>query len=320
MLGRLWGMGGVATWSHNDGVSFCLWPKQQNSFFSIHPTPHNFIFSLSLPPRSAHNEEMRRFTGSAHSSSSSSSSSGNKHTPVDLFIDDAPVYFIGPANRDNPMSQVRTRLMGKVVFNDPKIKWNRITLQFTGKAGLDINAPLSQLPRELAGNADLQEGGTMKLQSTMPLCDVEKELIFTGEKEIEFGLHLPTHLPPSIRTENAFVEYTLVANFSAGTFFKKYRIQKAVKVNRHYLPSPSAVIPCVEYNDARGWFEWSADVPKAVATEAGEIVVALRWSIEKELVEIDRIELSLEEVQTYRQDKSDCTYKDINLMCHSFAV
>lgn len=263
---------------------------------------------------------MRRFTGSAHSSSSSSSSSGNKHTPVDLFIDDAPVYFIGPANRDNPMSQVRTRLMGKVVFNDPKIKWNRITLQFTGKAGLDINAPLSQLPRELAGNADLQEGGTMKLQSTMPLCDVEKELIFTGEKEIEFGLHLPTHLPPSIRTENAFVEYTLVANFSAGTFFKKYRIQKAVKVNRHYLPSPSAVIPCVEYNDARGWFEWSADVPKAVATEAGEIVVALRWSIEKELVEIDRIELSLEEVQTYRQVKSDCTYKDINLMCHSFAV
>ncbi|KAI9492431.1 hypothetical protein BDB00DRAFT_946353 [Zychaea mexicana] len=226
-----------------------------------------------------------------------------KHLPpVDLHIDEAPVYFIGPATADNPMSHVRTRLMGSVSFNDPKLKWNRITLQFSGKAGLDIQAPVSALPRELAGDdaGNSSSKNTMRLDSTMSLCKIEKELIFTGEKVIEFGLHLPTTLPPSIRAKHAFVEYTLVANFSAGTFFKKYRIQKSVALCRHYLPSPSAMIPCIEYNNAREWFEWSAEVPKAVAIEAGEVVIALRWSVEKELVEVDQIELALEEIETYR--------------------
>ncbi|KAI7881265.1 hypothetical protein K492DRAFT_187060 [Lichtheimia hyalospora FSU 10163] len=198
------------------------------------------------------------------------------------------------------MSQVQTRLMGRVVFNDAKIKWNRITLQYVGKAGLDIHAPLAALPRELAEQNNGNGQGTMRLDSNMTLCDIEKELIFTGEKVIEFGLHLPTTLPPSIKTRHAHVEYTLAANFSAGTFFKKYRIQKKVTVCRHYLPSPSAMIPCVEYSHAQGWFEYSAEVPKAVAIEAGEIVIAFRWSVEKERVQVDRIELALEEIETYR--------------------
>ncbi|KAI9323463.1 hypothetical protein BX666DRAFT_2016711 [Dichotomocladium elegans] len=230
---------------------------------------------------------MRRFT-----------TDSSKHLPpVELHVDEAPVYFIGPASRDNPMSHVRTRLMGKVVFNDPKIKWNRITLQFVGKAGMDIQAPVQALPKELAGD---QQQGTMRLDSTMPVCKIEKELIFTGEKIIDFGLHLPTTLPPSIRTRHAYVEYTLAANFSAGLLFKKYRIQKSVILCRHYLPSPSAMIPCVEYNDAREWFEWSTEVPKAVAVQAGEVVIAFRWSVEKEQVEVDRLELTLEEIETYR--------------------
>ncbi|KAI8147529.1 hypothetical protein BJV82DRAFT_507925 [Fennellomyces sp. T-0311] len=195
------------------------------------------------------------------------------------------------------MSHIRTRLMGSVTFNDLKLKWNRITLQFIGKAGLDIQAPVSALPRELAQD---ETRSTMRLDSTMSLCKIEKELIFTGEKVIEFGLHLPATLPPSIKAKHAYVEYTLVANFSAGTFFKKYRIQRSVTLCRHYLPSPSAMIPCIEYNNAREWFEWSAEVPKAVAIEASEVVIALRWSVEKELVEVDRIELALEEVETYR--------------------
>ncbi|KAI7860649.1 hypothetical protein BDC45DRAFT_430113 [Circinella umbellata] len=199
------------------------------------------------------------------------------------------------------MSHVRTRLMGHVLFNDRKLKWNRITLQLSGKAGLDIQAPVAALPRELAGDeAGSNSKNTMRLDSTMSLCKIEKELIFTGEEIIEFGLHLPTTLPASTRTKHAFVEYTLLAIFSGGSFFKKYRIQRSVTLCRHYLPSPSAMIPCIEYNNAKEWFEWSAEVPKAVAVEAGEVVIALRWSVEKELVEVDRIELALEEIETYR--------------------
>ncbi|KAI9270446.1 hypothetical protein BDA99DRAFT_501803 [Phascolomyces articulosus] len=221
--------------------------------------------------------------------------------PVEVHIEEAPVYFIGPATTDNPMSHVRTRLMGHVLFNDRKLKWNRITLQFSGKAGLDIQAPVAALPRELAGDeAGSNSKATMRLDSTMSVCKIEKELIFTGEKIIEFGLHLPTTLPASTRTKHAYVEYTLVANFSGGMFFKKYRIQHSVTLCRHYLPSPSAMIPCIEYNNAREWFEWSAEVPKAVAIESGEIVIALRWSVEKELVEVDRVDLALEEIETYR--------------------
>lgn len=235
---------------------------------------------------------MRRFTGGGDSHNSHKP----QMPPVEVFVDEEPVYFIGPATRDNPMSHVRTRLMGKVVFNDPKIKWNRVTLQFSGKARLNIHAQVGALPREMVQN----ETDPVHLDSTMQVCKVEKELIFSGEKEIEFGLHLPTHLPPSIQTQHAQVDYTLVASFSAGTFFKKYRIQHQVVVKRHYLPGPSAVIPCVELHDAHEWFEWSLDVPKAVAIEAGEIVVALRWSVEKERVEVDRVQLALEEAETYR--------------------
>ncbi|KAI9495891.1 hypothetical protein BDB00DRAFT_759484 [Zychaea mexicana] len=197
------------------------------------------------------------------------------------------------------MAHVRTRLMGNVVFHDRKIKWNRITLQLTGKAGLKIQAPMSALPRDaITGPADMT--GTTILQTTVTICEVEKELIFTGAPIIDFGLHMPTHLPPSIKANHAFVEYTLVANFSAGSFFKKYRIQRTVNVRRHYLPNLSALIPSVEYHGVREWFEWSAEVPKAASAEVGELVVALRWSVEKERVEVDRVELALEELETYR--------------------
>ncbi|KAI8070023.1 hypothetical protein BC940DRAFT_296766 [Gongronella butleri] len=226
--------------------------------------------------------------------------------PVDVKVDDAPVFFIGPASRDNPMSQVRTKLLGKVHFNDPKIKWNRITLHFFGKAGLNMDVPSSVLPipRETGsglGDDDLcQQNSMTHLETTVTLCEVEKELIFTGEPSIDFGLHLPHHLPPSIKTDHAFVEYHLVAIFSAGSFFKKYRIERTVTICRHYLPSASALIPSVEYNGVREWFEWSAEVPKATAMEAGEVVLALRWSVEKEQVEVDRVELTLQQLETYR--------------------
>ncbi|KAI8089395.1 uncharacterized protein BX664DRAFT_385889 [Halteromyces radiatus] len=230
-----------------------------------------------------------------------------KHLPpVDVKVNDAPVFFIGPASRENPMSQIRTKLMGHVSFHDPKIKWNRITLQFVGKAGLHMDVPTSTLPPKEFGSglgeeAIVSNNAMTRLETTVKLCEVEKELIFiSGEKTIEFGLHLPHHLPPSIKTDHAFVEYHLVAIFSAGSFFKKYRIQRTVTLCRHYLPSASALIPSIEYNGVREWFEWSAEVPKAMAIETGEVVLALRWSVEKERVEVDRIELSLHELENYR--------------------
>ncbi|CAO3678570.1 unnamed protein product [Rhizopus stolonifer] len=222
----------------------------------------------------------------------------NKHLPVDLQINDSPVYFIGPASRDNPMSQVRTKLMGKVYFHDRKIKWNRVTLQFVGKAGIDIEAPRSCLSTAFSG--DMNDSDHTRIHTVVPVCEVEKELIFSGEEFIEFGLHLPSHLPASSKTEHAFVEYTLIANFSAGTFFKKYKTHKTVTIYRHYLPSPSAMVPTVEHSGVKEWFEWSAELPKAAAIQSGEIVVAFRCSVEKERVEVDRIELCVEEIEGYR--------------------
>ncbi|CEP16491.1 hypothetical protein [Parasitella parasitica] len=229
--------------------------------------------------------------------------SSKKYLPVRLELSGAPIYFIGPATRENPMSQVRTKLMGKVVFQDRKIKWHRVNLQFLGKAGIDIDAPRSAFPRENY-MSDLDDpanaNATTKIQTTVPICEVEKELIFSGEESIEFGLHLPSHLPASCKTKNAFVEYTLVANLSAGTFFKKYRTQQIVIVHRHYLPSPSAMIPTMDFSGIKEWFEWSAELPKATAIESGEVVVAFRCSVEKERVEVDSIELAIEEIETYR--------------------
>jgi hypothetical protein len=234
---------------------------------------------------------MNRFTQSEQHTS--------KHLPVDLTLSEESVYFIGPATRDNPMSQVRTKLCGTVFFHDRKIKWNRITLQFIGKAGINIEAPRSVLPRDNMYELDDMDT-TTRIQTVVPICEVEKELIFSGEESIDFGLHLPSHLPPSNKNKHAFVEYTLVANFSAGTFFKKYRAHKVVTVHRHYLPGPSAMIPTMEHSGVREWFEWSAELPKATAVESGEVVVAFRYSVEKERVEIDRIELAIQEIETYR--------------------
>jgi hypothetical protein len=231
-------------------------------------------------------------------------SNTTKVPPVILEVDPKPVFYIGPATRENPMSQIRTKLLGNVYFNDSKMKWNRITLHFTGKAGLNIYAASSTLPSDVVNSqSDLQESSsaTTHLETIVTLCDVEKELIFTHEKVIDFGFYLPPYLPPSIRTKHAFVEYNLtVICSSSGPFSKKQKDVKPVTVRRHYLPSPSSLIPSVEYHGVREWFEWSAEVPKATAIEVGEIVMALRWSVEKELVEIDRIEFCIEELETYR--------------------
>ncbi|KAI7888105.1 uncharacterized protein EV154DRAFT_518721 [Mucor mucedo] len=228
----------------------------------------------------------------------------SKLPSVILEVDPKPVFYIGPATRENPLSQIRTKLLGNVYFNDPKIKWKRITLHFTGTSGLNIDAPSSSLPRDVVSAvSDLQEAisATTHLETNVSLCDVEKELIFTHDKVIDFGLHLPPFLPPSIRTKHSFVEYKLsVICTPSGPFAKKLRVEQPVTVCRHYLPSPSSLIPSVEYNGVREWFEWSADVPKATAIEAGEVVIALRWSVEKEFVQVDRIELCLEELETYR--------------------
>jgi hypothetical protein len=60
------------------------------------------------------------------------------------------------------------------------------------------------------------------------------------------------------------------------------------------------MIPTMEHSGVREWFEWSAELPKATAVESGEVVVAFRYSVEKERVEIDRIELAIQEIETYR--------------------
>jgi hypothetical protein len=221
-----------------------------------------------------------------------------KHLPVELQINDSPVYFIGPASRDNPMSQIRTKLMGTVYFHDRKIKWNRVTLQFVGKAGIDIEVPRSSLPFAFTG--DMDDSASMRINTVVPICEVEKELIFSGEESIDFGLHLPSHLPASNRTNHAFVEYTLIANFSAGAFFKKYKTHKMVTICRHYLPNPSAMIPTIKYSGIKEWFEWSVELPKAAAIQSGEIVAAFRCSVEKERIEVDRVELAIEEIESYR--------------------
>ncbi|KAI8095761.1 hypothetical protein BDF21DRAFT_406680 [Thamnidium elegans] len=227
-----------------------------------------------------------------------------KEPLVELDIEPKPVFYIGPATRENPLSQIRTKLLGNVYFRDPKMKWNRITLHFIGTAGLDITAPSATLPADVvSATTDLQEAitSTTHLETTVTVCEVEKELIFNNQTVIDFGLHLPPYLPPTIRTEHSFVEYKLsVLCTGAGPFGKKFRVQKPVTVYRHYLPSPSSLIPSVEFGGVREWFEWFADVPKATAIEAGEVVIALRWSVEKELVDVDKIEVCLQELETYR--------------------
>jgi hypothetical protein len=230
--------------------------------------------------------------------------SHKKESLVELEIDSKPVFYIGPATRENPLSQIRTKLLGNVYFRNPKMKWNRITLHFIGTAGLDITAPSATLPADIvSATTDLQEAitSTTHLETTVTICEVEKELIFNNQTVIDFGLHLPPYLPPTIKTKHSFVEYKLsVLCTAAGPFGKKFRIQKPVTVYRHYLPSPSSLIPSVEFNGVREWFEWFADVPKATAVEAGEVVIALRWSVEKELVDVDRVEVCLQELETYR--------------------
>lgn len=217
--------------------SYCLRIRQdkrcQIFSFSLFPSLSfpRFFFSQSYCTARG----MKRFTSSSESPS----------PPVDLVVDSTPVHFVGPATQDNPMSHVRTKLMGKVVFHDRKIKWNRITLQLAGRAGLNISTSVTNLPRDVLMNMSDLNGGVTNLQTTVAVCDVEKELIFTGAPVIDFGIHLPSHLPPSIKAKHAFVEYTLVATFSAGSFFKKYKVQRNVTVQRHYLPNPSALIPSV---------------------------------------------------------------------------
>lgn len=169
---------------------------------------------------------MKRFTSSSESPS----------PPVDLVVDSTPVHFVGPATQDNPMSHVRTKLMGKVVFHDRKIKWNRITLQLAGRAGLNISTSVTNLPRDVLMNMSDLNGGVTNLQTTVAVCDVEKELIFTGAPVIDFGIHLPSHLPPSIKAKHAFVEYTLVATFSAVPFSKSTRFRETSLCNDTIYP------------------------------------------------------------------------------------
>lgn len=225
-------------------------------------------------------------------------------SPIELEIDPVPVCYIGPATRDNPMSQVRTKLFGNVIFRDQKIKWSRVTLHFKGTASFNMEARTSTLPPDLVNSQyELRKSNssTTHLKTTVTLCDVEKELIYNHEDAIDFGFYLPPYLPPNIKTNHSSVEYTLSVTCStSGTFPRTVMIEDDVTVCRHYLPSPSCLIPSVEHHGAREWFEWSADIPKATPIEAGEIVIGLRWSVEKEAVEVDRVEFWIEELETYR--------------------
>lgn len=209
--------------------------------------------------------------------------------PADLCLESSAVSFIGPANDANPMSQVRTKLLGHIVLHG-NIKWTRITLQLTGVAKLHISVP--------AQHDDIaQQSNTITTSTT--ICDVEKELIPTGENSIAFGLHLPHNLPPSIEAKNASVVYTLVATLTGGPY-KKHKIQKNVTVKRHYLPNSSVMIPTALVANIQGWFEYNVESPRACAIEAGEVVLAARWSVEKERMDVKTVDLQLEEIESYR--------------------
>ncbi|CAO3673593.1 unnamed protein product [Umbelopsis vinacea] len=196
------------------------------------------------------------------------------------------------------MSQVRTKLLGHIVLHG-NIKWTRITLQLTGVAKLHISVP--------AQHDDIaQQSNTITTSTT--ICDVEKELIPTGENSIAFGLHLPHNLPPSIEAKNASVVYTLVATLTGGPY-KKHKIQKNVTVKRHYLPNSSVMIPTALVANIQGWFEYNVESPRACAIEAGEVVLAARWSVEKERMDVKTVDLQLEEIESYRYRTRDTVHK-----------
>jgi hypothetical protein len=186
------------------------------------------------------------------------------------------------------MSQVRTKLLGSIVL-DASIKWTRITLQLKGVAKL--NMPVT------GHREDVSQPAT--INSSTNICDVEKELIPTGEPSIAFGLHLPHNLPPSIEAKHASVVYTLIATLTGGPF-KKQKIQRNVLVKRHYLPNSSVMIPTALVANVQGWFEYNIEAPRACAIEAGEVVLAARWSVEKERMDVKNVNIQLEEIEAYR--------------------
>ncbi|KAM3583604.1 hypothetical protein VKS41_004509 [Umbelopsis sp. WA50703] len=195
------------------------------------------------------------------------------------------------------MSHVRTKLLGSIVL-DANIKWTRITLQLTGVAKLNIPVP--------GQREDLSQPATVNSSTT--ICDVEKELIPTGEKSIAFGLHLPHNLPPSIEAKHASVVYTLIATLTGGPF-KKQKIQRNVVVNRHYLPNSSVMIPTALVANVQGWFEYNIEAPRACAIEAGEVVLAARWSVEKERMDVKNVDIQLEEIEAYRYRTREAIHK-----------
>ncbi|RUO96256.1 hypothetical protein BC936DRAFT_142339 [Jimgerdemannia flammicorona] len=211
---------------------------------------------------------------------------------VDLVLSTPIVHLIGPANDDNP-NRSRSILHGHVKFLDHKTKWQRITLSFHGRAVLTHDSMGN------GGSASMDDAFAEHSQF-LEICDIDKELIiFGGEDTIEFGLHLPFDLPPTIRTKYGFVEYTLIAKFSAGSF-KSARLQKEVVVKRHYLPNAMVLVPTNEISGCRNWFEWVMEMPKAATFEQGEIVIGAKWSCEKERVEVKSVETRLEQTETIR--------------------
>ncbi|KAI9288793.1 hypothetical protein BC943DRAFT_349403 [Umbelopsis sp. AD052] len=217
--------------------------------------------------------------------------------PAELRLESAAVSLIGPANDANPMAQVRSKLLGSIVFF-ANVQWTRITLQLTGVTKLNIATP---------GQHD-DNGQPSHITTTTNICEVEKELIPTGESAINFGLHLPHNLPPSIETKHASVVYTLIATLTGGPY-KKHKIQKNVLVKRHYLPNSSVMIPTATVAKVQGWFEYNIETPRACAIEAGEVVLAARWSVEKERMDVRTVDFQLEEIESYRYRTRDGVHK-----------
>ncbi|KAH8554239.1 hypothetical protein BGW37DRAFT_483951 [Umbelopsis sp. PMI_123] len=224
-------------------------------------------------------------------------STSPQNPPAALCLESAAVSLIGPANDANPMSQVRSKLFGSIVFHT-NVQWTRITLQLTGITKLNITVP---------GQHD-EVGQPNTVTSSTTICDVEKELIPTGESTIAFGLHLPHNLPPSIETKHASVTYTLIATLTGGPY-KKHKIQKNVVVKRHYLPNSSVMIPTTSVAKVQGWFEYNIEAPRACAIEAGEVVLAARWSVEKERMDVRTVDLQLEEIESYRYRTRDSVHR-----------
>lgn len=212
-------------------------------------------------------------------------------SPVELSLRSPIVHLIGPANEENP-NRSRAILYGRVKFLDQKVKWQRATLSFQGRAVLTHEGLVTT---GISGGDEAFSGS--EHSQILEICNVDKELIvFDGKSEIEFGLHLPFDLPPTMRTKHGFVEYSLIAKFSAGTF-KTARAQCDVTVKRHYLPNGGVVIPTNEMTGCKDWFEWTMEVPRAATFEQGEAVIAMKWSCEKERVEVMKVETRIEETE-----------------------